>query len=59
MRRNAVVTGIGLITALNPFKDTAKFWEAACSGENAIQRTSLPMLDIDRKWLMAAIDTSL
>lgn len=59
MRRNAVVTGIGLITALNPFKDTDKFWEAACSGENAIQRTSLPMLDIDRKWLMAAIDTSL
>lgn len=58
LKNKAVVSGIGIITPLKPFMKVDDFWNALCSGEDAIKRMSPPMLDIDRKWLMAGIEQS-
>ncbi len=58
LKNTVVVSGIGIITPLKPFMKVDDFWDALCSGEDAIKRTSPPMLDIDRKWLMAGIEQS-
>jgi len=56
MSQRVVVTGIGLIAPLNPFQVINEFWDSLCKGKDAIKKESLPMLKIDREWLMAAID---
>ncbi len=58
MKERVVVTGIGIITPIKPFEGVDKFWNALCSGESAIKRMKLPILDIDQEWLMAGIDTT-
>lgn len=56
MSQRVVVTGIGLIAPLNPFQGINEFWNSLCAGQDAIKRRRLPMLDIEREWLMAGID---
>jgi 3-oxoacyl-(acyl-carrier-protein) synthase len=56
MSQRVVVTGIGLIAPLNPFQVISEFWDSLCKGKDAIKKESLPMLKIDREWLMAGID---
>ncbi|MDN3513049.1 MAG: beta-ketoacyl-[acyl-carrier-protein] synthase family protein [Candidatus Brocadia sp.] len=58
LKDTVVVTGIGVITPLKPFREVDEFWNSLCSGEDAIKRMSLPLLDMNRKWLMAGIDQS-
>ncbi len=59
MRNPVVITGIGLVTPLRPFDGLQAFWEALCSGEDAIKRAPAPLLDTKKNWLMAGIDLSL
>ena len=58
MKGSIVVTGAGIVTPLKPFEGIDAFWKALCSGENIIKRKKLPLLNIDREWLMAEIDLS-
>lgn len=58
MRERVVVTGIGMITPIKPFQGMDEFWNALCSGEDAIKKMKSPMLNHDREWLMAGIDVS-
>lgn len=58
MKKGIFVTGIGVVTPLRPFMEVDEFWNALCSGENAIKRMSLPLLNINKKWLMAGFDIS-
>lgn len=58
LKEGVVVSGVGIVTPLKPFMKVDDFWNALCSGEDAIKRMSLPMLDTGRKWLMAGIDQS-
>ncbi|MBF0457273.1 MAG: beta-ketoacyl-[acyl-carrier-protein] synthase family protein [Nitrospirae bacterium] len=51
------VTAIGLVTPLRPFDTIDAFWGALTGGENAIRLQPPPLLDTDRKWLTAAIET--
>ncbi len=51
-----VVTGVGLVTPIKPFKGVDILWNALCSGEDSIKRMCPPILDIDKEWLMAGID---
>lgn len=57
-KNTVVVSGIGIITPLKPFMKVKDFWDALCSGEDAIKRASPPMLDLGRTWLMAGIEPS-
>lgn len=54
----AVITGVGLVAPIKPFLGVNKFWDALCSGEDAIKKVAPPMLDMDKKWLVAGIDMS-
>jgi 3-oxoacyl-(acyl-carrier-protein) synthase len=54
--QRAVITGVGLVTPLEPFGGIDKFWSSLCGGRDAIKNGRLPMLDIDGQWLMAGID---
>jgi 3-oxoacyl-[acyl-carrier-protein] synthase II len=57
--KNAVViTGVGLVSPVEPFMGVDIFWNALCSGEDAIKKVPPPVLDMDREWLMAGIDMS-
>ncbi|MBI5409835.1 MAG: beta-ketoacyl-[acyl-carrier-protein] synthase family protein [Nitrospirae bacterium] len=56
MKHNVVVTGLGLVTPLKPFKGVDVFWKALCSGEDAVKRMPPPMLDLGKEWLTARID---
>ena len=58
LKNTVVVSGIGIITPLKPFMKADDFWDALCSGEDAIKRASPPMLDLGRTWLMAGIEPS-
>ena len=58
MSRNVYITGVGVVTPLNPFSGVKEFWSALCSGKNAIRRMKLPLLKSDREWLMAGFDNS-
>lgn len=58
LKDTVVITGIGMITPLKPFREVDEFWNSLCSGEDAIKRMSLPLIDMDRNWLMAGIDQS-
>ncbi len=58
MKNAVVITGIGLVTPIKPFMGVDIFWDALCSGEDAIKKVPPPILDIDREWLMAGIDMS-
>lgn len=58
LKEGVVVSGVGIVTPLKPFMKVDDFWNALCSGEDAIKMMSLPMLDTGRKWLMAGIDQS-
>lgn len=55
MRENIVITGIGIVSPLRPFKGTDCFWQALCSGEDTIKVMKPPFLDLG-EWPMAAID---
>lgn len=56
MKKTVVVTGMGLVTPLKPFKGLDTFWDALCLGEDAVKRMPPPILDTGREWLMACID---
>jgi 3-oxoacyl-[acyl-carrier-protein] synthase II len=56
MGNRVVVTGIGLVTPLNPFESCAEFWRSLCEGRDAVRKIPAPLLNGDRKWLMADID---
>lgn len=58
MKKGIFVTGVGVVTPLRPFKGVDEFWSAICSGEDAIKRMGLPLLNIDKEWLMAGFDIS-
>lgn len=58
MRERVCVTGIGMITPIKPFQGMDEFWNALCSGEDAIEKMKPPMLNHDKEWLMASIDLS-
>jgi len=58
LKEGVVVCGVGIVTPVKPFMKVDAFWNALCSGEDAIKRMSLPMLDTGSKWLMAGIDQS-
>lgn len=51
-----VITGVGLVTPLEPLAPVDKFWSSLCSGNNGIKKKSPPLLDFGREWLMASID---
>ncbi|OGL47213.1 MAG: hypothetical protein A2W05_09065 [Candidatus Schekmanbacteria bacterium RBG_16_38_10] len=55
---NVVITGIGAVTPLKPFKGMDTFWNALCSGEDAVKKEKPPLLGIDMEWPMAKIDLS-
>jgi len=57
MMTTVFVTGMGLVTPLRPFASVDMFWNALCSGEDAIRRMAPPMLDMEREWLMGGIST--
>src|SRR3990172_8463675 len=52
---NVFITGIGLVTPLQPFKGVQEFWKALCSGEDGIKRRTPPLINPGRQWLMAQI----
>ncbi|RJQ51665.1 MAG: beta-ketoacyl-[acyl-carrier-protein] synthase family protein [Nitrospiraceae bacterium] len=56
MKNRVLVTGIGLVTPLRPFAGAEAFWDAVCSGEDAVRWMPPPLIDAGRKWLMAGID---
>ncbi|MBI5026557.1 MAG: beta-ketoacyl-[acyl-carrier-protein] synthase family protein [Nitrospirae bacterium] len=56
MKNGVVITGIGIVSPLKPSDDINAFWDALCSGKDAIRRSKLPMLNLERQWLMASID---
>ncbi len=58
MKDGVLVTGIGIISPIKPFKGLNEFWDALCSGEDTIRKSRLPILDNDKEWLMARIDLS-
>lgn len=58
MNERIVITGMGIIAPLRPFEEKDTFWNALCSGEDAIRQTKPPLLDFGREWPMAAIRTS-
>src|SRR3972149_4000419 len=58
LKEGVVVSGVGIVTPVKPFMKVDAFGNALGSGEDAIKRMSLPMLDTGSKWLMAGIDQS-
>jgi 3-oxoacyl-(acyl-carrier-protein) synthase len=58
LKIGVVITGIGIVCPLRPFEGAGAFWGALCSGEDAVRRSRLPMLNMQRQWLMADIDMS-
>jgi 3-oxoacyl-[acyl-carrier-protein] synthase II len=56
MNRRVVVTGIGLVTPLNPFEGYSEFWKSLCEGKDAVRSMPSPMLKNEKEWKMAAID---
>jgi len=59
MKNNVVITGMGIVSPLRPFKGIDIFWDALCLGEDSIKRMNLPLMNIDRQWPMAGIDMSI
>lgn len=58
MNNSVVVTGVGIVAPLRSLKGVDEFWNALCSGEDAIKKMPPPLLRIDREWPMAVIDLS-
>lgn len=58
MKEGVLVTGMGIISPIKPFKSLCEFWDSLCLGEDSIGRTKLPILDVGKEWLMACIDLS-
>jgi len=56
MNSGVVITGVGIVSPICPFDNMDLFWNTLCSGKDAVRRTSLPLLDFDRKWLAASVD---
>lgn len=49
MRERVCVTGIGMITPIKPFQGMDEFWNALCSGEDAIKKIKPPMFNHDKE----------
>lgn len=51
------VTAMGLVTPLRPFGTIDAFWGALTGGESSIKLQPPPLLNTDRKWLAASVET--
>lgn len=54
-----MVTGVGVVSPIYPFRDVDIFWNTLCSGKDTIKRMSLPLINIAKEWPMAGIDLSI
>jgi len=54
--KRVFVTGMGIITPLNPFQGVRGFWDGLIKGTNTVRRGMLPLLSFSELVAMARID---